>query len=135
MSGLKALTVKNPWAALIVSGKKDIENRSWRTNYRGMILIHCSMQGAKLNQKTLGDLANYGSYPRDKAEAHIPHWNKAGEVIGSVEIIDCVRNHESVWAEEDCWHWVLANPRYFLVGLKAKGKLGIWNYDKTTTSI
>lgn len=28
---MKAITIKQPWASLIVSGLKDIENRSWKT--------------------------------------------------------------------------------------------------------
>jgi hypothetical protein len=37
---VKALSIRQPWAWLIVTGYKDIENRSWRTNYRGPLLIH-----------------------------------------------------------------------------------------------
>ena len=36
---VKVLTVKQPWASLIVHGIKDIENRSWKTNFRGRVLI------------------------------------------------------------------------------------------------
>ena len=35
---MKAITIKQPWASLIVHGIKDIENRTWRTNYRGRVL-------------------------------------------------------------------------------------------------
>lgn len=37
---MKAITIKQPWASLIVSGLKDIENRTWKTNFRGRVLIH-----------------------------------------------------------------------------------------------
>ncbi len=36
---IKALSVKQPWANMIASGKKTIETRTWRTNYRGLLLI------------------------------------------------------------------------------------------------
>lgn len=39
---MKALSIRQPWAWLIVNGFKDIENRSWRTKYRGPVLIHAS---------------------------------------------------------------------------------------------
>lgn len=39
---MKALSIRQPWAWLIVNGFKDIENRSWDTNYRGLVLIHAS---------------------------------------------------------------------------------------------
>ena len=43
MRTFTALSVKQPWASLIASGKKSIETRSWTTSYRGPILI-CSGQ-------------------------------------------------------------------------------------------
>ena len=36
---MKVIVVRQPWAWLIVHGYKDIENRSWRTRYRGTLLI------------------------------------------------------------------------------------------------
>ena len=40
VGGLKALTIKQPWAWAIVAGHKDVENRSWSTPYRGWIVVH-----------------------------------------------------------------------------------------------
>ena len=42
VSTMKALSIKQPWAWLIVNGYKDIENRTWKTNYRGTFLVHAS---------------------------------------------------------------------------------------------
>ena len=39
---MKAITVWQPWAQLLAEGKKHDETRSWRTNYRGEILIHAA---------------------------------------------------------------------------------------------
>ncbi|EGQ13669.1 ASCH domain-containing protein [Prevotella pallens] len=39
---MKTLSVRQPWASLLVSGLKDIENRTWAPNYKGRILIHAS---------------------------------------------------------------------------------------------
>ena len=39
---MKAITIKQPFASLIVEGIKDIENRTWKTNLRGRVLIHAS---------------------------------------------------------------------------------------------
>jgi hypothetical protein len=39
---MKALSVRQPWAWLLVHGPKDIENRNWYTNYRGWVMIHAS---------------------------------------------------------------------------------------------
>jgi len=40
---MKALSIKQPWAHLIVSGRKTIELRSWNTKFRGTFLIHASL--------------------------------------------------------------------------------------------
>lgn len=37
---MRALTIKQPWAWLIIHGHKDIENRTWHPNYRGPFLVH-----------------------------------------------------------------------------------------------
>lgn len=39
---MKAISIRQPWAWLIVNGFKDIENRSWDTKYRGLVLIHAA---------------------------------------------------------------------------------------------
>ncbi|MBV8357602.1 MAG: ASCH domain-containing protein [Deltaproteobacteria bacterium] len=37
---MKTLSVRQPWTSLIVAGIKSTENRSWKTNHRGRLLIH-----------------------------------------------------------------------------------------------
>lgn len=39
---MKAITVWQPWATLLGTGQKHNETRSWRTSYRGEILIHAA---------------------------------------------------------------------------------------------
>lgn len=39
---MRALSIRQPWAWLIVQGHKAIENREWRTSWRGELLIHAS---------------------------------------------------------------------------------------------
>lgn len=43
---MKALSIKQPWASLIAQGIKDIENRTWKTKFRGRIFIHASAKPA-----------------------------------------------------------------------------------------
>jgi ASCH domain len=40
---MKILSIRQPWAYLIANGQKNIENRTWLTNYRGPFLIHASL--------------------------------------------------------------------------------------------
>jgi len=39
---MKAISIKQPWAELIVSGRKTLEIRKWKTNFRGEFFIHAS---------------------------------------------------------------------------------------------
>lgn len=106
---MRAMTVKQPWASLIASGDKDIENRSWRTSYRGPLVITAS----KVIDRTARIVAKAVDSP-------------TGVVVGVVDLIDCVQGHPSPWAMPDCWHWVLAKPRR-CTPIAVKGSLGLWN--------
>lgn len=44
---MRQLSIKQPWAELIASGRKTIELRSWSTSYRGPILVVASLQRAR----------------------------------------------------------------------------------------
>mgnify|MGYP001114609934 CR=1 FL=1 len=39
---MKALSIRQPWAWLIVHAGKNIENRSWRSHYHGRFLVHAA---------------------------------------------------------------------------------------------
>lgn len=51
---MKALSLKQPWAELVVSGKKTIELRNWNTSFRGEFLVHASLNPNKQAMKRLG---------------------------------------------------------------------------------
>ncbi|MCU0912991.1 MAG: ASCH domain-containing protein [Planctomycetes bacterium] len=110
---MRALSIWQPWAWLIIHGGKDIENRSWPTYYRGPLLIHASKKPPRSQ-----DLDAIALWMRERgldqaAEAmlRVGQWDFGG-IIGKVDLVDCVRGHRSVWAEQDSetWHFVLANP-------------------------
>jgi hypothetical protein len=109
---MRTITIRQPWASLIIEGIKDIENRTWATSYRGPLLIHAG-KGIDKSEwtQTLTDMP-------------------AGAIIGTVDLIDVVRDSDSEWAEADSFHWVLANPRPLPVPVSACGKLGLWNYQQ-----
>lgn len=87
---MKALSIKQPWAELIVSGKKDIENRNWSTKLRENILIHASKSfdkdGLKWVQDNMGLLLDKTEKDFDK-----------GGFVGIVKISDCVSESKSKW--------------------------------------
>jgi hypothetical protein len=53
-SSMKCLSLRQPYAELLVSGKKTIELRKWNTNFRGKFLIHASKNVDKERCKSLG---------------------------------------------------------------------------------
>lgn len=101
---MKALSIKQPWAWLIIHGGKDIENRSWHTKFRGRFLVHASKGMTKFEY----------FYAKRYAAAigvSIPSADelKRGGIIGSVELVDSLGTHESPWYMGDK-AFVLCNP-------------------------
>jgi hypothetical protein len=98
---MKALSIKQPWAWLIVAGHKLIENRSWSTRYRGPLLIHASMRPDR--EQGLSEIELRYSVNIERSALHT-----AG-VVGRVELIDVVTTSDSRWFKGP-FGWVLANP-------------------------
>lgn len=135
---MKALTIKQPWASLIANGIKDIENRTWKTNYRGRIYIHASAKPAAslvssvLNYEQTAQLVRTGGLDHNYT-SKLP----SSAIIGEVDIVDCVINHPSIWAEQstdpikNIYNWVLANAvLYNKPILNVKGRLSFWEYER-----
>lgn len=112
---MKALSVKQPWSSLIGSGQKPVENRSWRTRYRGPLLI-CA--GALPDKDAAAALAAQG-LPQ-------PLEAPLGVAICVVDLVDVMRDHSSPWAWPGQWHWILENARP-VAPLAVKGQLGLFD--------
>ena len=132
---MKAISIKQPWAYLIVYGIKDIENRIWACpkKYIGQrVLIHSSAIPVQMiNPNSVFTRQQWDSlslgFQRDIicGEGYV---NSA--IIGSVEIVDCVINHSSIWAVKEGYNWILANPIIYDEPIgNVKGKLSFWEYD------
>lgn len=72
---MKALSVKQPWATLLVGGRKTIEVRSWKTAYRGSLVI-CASAAPK----------NVFWFDEEGKVHRLLH---AGCIIGIVDLLDC----------------------------------------------
>lgn len=136
---MKALTIKQPWASLIAHGIKDIENRTWRTHFRGKIYIHAS---TLLKKEYLADMFSKEQFNFLKENEFLENIKnvKLQSIIGEVEIIDCVINHESIWAEQTfypqdgeayqqkpIYNWVLSNAVLYQKPIfNVKGALSFW---------
>lgn len=145
---MKAITVKQPWASLICTprkenpakGIKDIENRTWKcpSKYIGKrVLIHAGLNDELMNipPSTFMTGDQIDAMDKSKIKFDQKEWDLYGVIIGSVEIVDCVINHQSIWADETkkfhqpIYNWVLANPILFPEPIPAKGKLSFWEFE------
>lgn len=95
---MKALSIRQPWAWLIVNGYKDVENRTWSTNLRGSVLIHAS--------KTMTD-ADYdealafirGKHSISNLASIVPkqHELERGGIVGVATLVSCSQCYPSPW--------------------------------------
>ena len=106
---MKALSIRQPWAWLILHAGKDIENRSWHTHQRGRILVHAAKG---LTRDEYDDLLwQLDQSPLCAVVKRIPAFGalERGGVVGLVEIVDCVERHHSPWFGGP-YGFVLRNP-------------------------
>ena len=130
---MKALSLTEPYATLIKDGKKKIETRSWKTNYRGKLYIHSSSTKIPKEYKNNVELMS------------LVDINKLnyGNIICSCELVDCVEMTDKfiekikqnkneyisgVYAKGR-YAWILKDIKILDKPIKAKGHLGIWNFN------
>ena len=101
---MKAISVRQPWAWLIIHGGKDIENREWPTKFRGRVLIHAA------KGMTDQEYIDAGDFARRLGSEYTYHDLLKGGIIGSVEIVDCVERSDSPWFFGK-YGFVLRNPQ------------------------
>lgn len=127
---MKALTIKEPWASLIIDKYKTYEFRSWHTKYRGKIYIHASTSIDKESLKQFNDY-NISIKP--------------GHIIGEAEITDCIlvsdafdqelrQKDKQVYGSDHLGYyaWQLKNIKKYENPIPAKGQLGLWNFEIET---
>ena len=124
---MKVITIRQPWATLIAEGIKKYEFRSWKTNYRGKILIHA---GASIDKEEMKKFKNL--------EYDFP----IKRIIAEVEIIDCLKFNDNLnkkiisennivygSKKRDGYAWKLGNVKKIEINETVNGQLGLWNYD------
>ena len=124
---MKVLTLKQPWATLVAEGIKKYEFRSWKTKYRGKLLIHA---GAGVDKKELKRF--------EKLKLDYP----SKRIIAVVELEDCLKIDEElnnkIIAENNIaygskkregYAWKLTNIKKIESKETINGKLGLWNID------
>ena len=89
---MKALSVRQPWAWLLTSGAKDVENRTWRPRYRGELLIHAAAG------MTAGEYETAKRFAAERGQ-YIPPAAKLerGGIVGVAYLISVVVVSDSPW--------------------------------------
>ena len=119
---MKVLSLKQPFAELILQGKKKIELRKWNTKFRGEFLIHSSKKPDKEAMKKFG----FKNLP-------------CGFIVGKAELINVKKYSSSEEFEKDKnlhlaeekwgnFGFILKNIERLKL-IPAKGNLGFWNFD------
>ncbi|MFG2977752.1 hypothetical protein ACGFYY_32770 [Streptomyces sp. NPDC048331] len=118
---IRALTIRSPWSDCIaLDNGKRTENRVWRTNWRGLVLLHAGLQ-------------------TDRPALHLPHVARTirgrdlptGAVIGVARLTGCHQDPDgsppcTQWAEPGRWHLELTDAQELALPIPARGQLGPW---------
>ena len=126
---MKALTIKQPWATLIMQGDKRFEFRSWQTKYRGDLLIHAGKDIDKEAMKRL--------------EKYLPKELPYGKILGKVKLVDCIKmspefkelllkENSDIYTKsssQENYGWQVSDVEVFENPIDAKGHLSLWEYN------
>lgn len=132
---MKALSIRQPWAWLILHAGKDIENRDWYTPVRGRILIHAGKGMTRDEYEDAASTAAVVAAIDANAPLELPPFEvlQRGGIVGEVEIVDCVRDSESPWFFGK-YGFVLRNPKV-LPFTPYRGQLGFFYVPWTPEEI
>ena len=120
---MKALSLKQPWAELVIQGKKTIELRKWNTSFRGEFYVHAS---GNIDEEQM-KIFNLKDLPRQA-------------IIGKVTLLDVKKyeneqdflkdkdKHQALKMEFGSYGFILGNPKR-ITPIKQKGKLGFFKVD------
>lgn len=123
--GIKALSVKQPWAWLLRKGHKNIENRSWKTNYRGWFFIHTGQQpDVERYDEACRMLREYNG----KEIPPIEDLNTGG-IVGKAELVDCVDRHVSPWWMDDTDYGFVIEFAHFVPFRECPGQMRFFEPD------
>lgn len=156
---MKAISIKQPWASLmftpnkttgIIEGLKSIETRTWRTSYRGPLLI-CASAAIDTTYKPLEELTGicrvcgcheeetcvntFGDKCKLGEDLCDQCYNIVGHAIGIVTVVACRpmepsdRLQACMEYQEGLFAWEVENPKQLLAPFPVKGKLNFFNVD------
>ena len=126
---MKVLTIKQPWASLIMLGYKRFEFRSWQTKYRVDLLIHA---GKGIDKEAMKRLSKY-----------IMQDLPAGKILGKVTLTECIKmspdfkemllkENKDIYTDstfKENYGWQMEDIEVFDEPIEAKGHLSLWEFE------
>lgn len=148
---VKVLSIRQPWAWLILNSLKDVENRTWTTDYRGTVYIHAgksfdwgairwlfetSVAYPSLVGVMWQVLSHFGLDTSDASTNTPPtrHREELGALVGKAILCDVTDDSDSVWAEPGCWHWLFRDPEA-ITPIPMPGRLGLYEIPADAVKI
>lgn len=130
---MRVLTVRQPWASLIIFSGKDIENRTWPAP-RGIISQRIAIHSSKAldHQEFLAAIDLCQARGIKVSGLTEDQLTQPGVILGTVLLTQCVRSHSSKWFVGP-YGFVLTDPQPLARPIPAKGKLGFWEFDMEGT--
>ncbi len=131
---MKAISLLQPWAMLVILGAKRFETRTWQTPYRGPLVIHASRRFPE----ELRELCRLEPFRGILRQAGFVSWFDlpVQVILGTVEIVDCQRTESltEIDAQERAlgdyragrWAWQLERPRPLSQPIPWKGLPGLY---------
>jgi hypothetical protein len=117
--GPRVISIRQPWAWAIASGRKKVENRTWQTPYRGPVYIHASSNPD----------ANAAEWIRRQFRVTVPDDLQRCAVVAVADLTDVVTRKRAKrfgkWFEGP-YGFVLTNVRPLRTPVRTLGKLGLF---------
>lgn len=147
---MRALTVRQPWASLIMDGRKNVENRTQRTRHRGPIVLHAGARKVTAADYVPGEgmwalplgaalgivdiVACHHAVGCDSLYRALPGDGGGGSAITHTDTLipptpgTAAHTCNPEFALPDRWHWQLVVVRTFPTPIPWPGKLGMWDF-------
>lgn len=130
---MKTISIRQPWAELLLLRHKTIEVRTWNTRHRGPILIHAS-SSVDLNSRW-----NWQTNPlKTGAIVGVGYLSKVKKYPDFLSfVLDKFEhlNEEDQWEPKGLYGWVIEAVTPLQQSIPYKGKLGLWEPNKETMEL
>ena len=132
---MQGLTIQEPWASLLVKGKKQYETRDWQRNYRGLLAIHAGKQSVPVEDYPLG----LSEILDDLGISQTDLNNNKGKIIAIATLKDIhLMSKEFIKAQSELerltgfWQpgryaWELIDIKTLSEPILVRGMPGLWN--------